>query len=61
MRASPVYGTGITKATVGAVTLAGALDRVIGKAVPETFSRDLMVSQNTRTGWLWDQSKEAGE
>jgi len=60
MRASPVYGLGVTKGMVGAVTFAGALDRVRGRALPEGFAGDVMKSLHARTGWLWDQAKEAG-
>ena len=60
MRTSPVYGLGVTKGIVGVVTLAGALDRVRGRFVPDNFAQDVMVSQDTRTGWAWDQAKEAG-
>jgi hypothetical protein len=61
MRSSPVNGFGVTKGIVGAVTLAGALDRVKGRVLPENFAEAVMISQDTRTGWLWDQAKEAGE
>jgi hypothetical protein len=61
MRASPVYGLGVTKGMVGAVTLAGALDRVRGRVLPENFADVVMTSQDKRTGWLWNQAKEAGE
>jgi hypothetical protein len=61
MRSSPYYGLGVTKGMVGAVTLAGALDRVRGRELPENFAENVMTSQDARTGWLWDQAKEAGE
>jgi hypothetical protein len=61
MRSSPAYGLGVTKGMVGAVTLAGALDRVRGRVLPEKFAETVMTLQDARTGWLWDQAKEAGE
>lgn len=61
MRSSPLYGLGVTKGIVGAVTLAGALDRVKGRVLPENFAEIVMTSLDTRTGWLWNQAKEAGE
>ena len=61
MRSSPAAGLGVTKGMVGAATLAGALDRVKGRVLPENFAEAVMTSQNRRTGWLWNQLKESGE
>ncbi|KIM27239.1 hypothetical protein M408DRAFT_330146 [Serendipita vermifera MAFF 305830] len=57
MRLSPIYGLGVTKGVLGAVTLAGALDKVHGRTIPENFARDMMISLDKRTGWSWDQAK----
>ncbi|KIM27238.1 hypothetical protein M408DRAFT_330145 [Serendipita vermifera MAFF 305830] len=60
MRSSPIYGLGVTKGFVGAVTLAGALDKAHGRAIPGNFARNMMISLDKRTGWSWDQAKDAG-
>jgi hypothetical protein len=56
MRSSPVYGLGVTKGMVEAVTLAGFLDKIVTKGqkgIPSGFGLEVMKSTFNRVGWLW--------
>ena len=50
---NPVYGWGIAKAGVMAVTLAGMLDRVEGTEIPRGFAKEYFASNELRTSWTW--------
>ena len=57
MQGNPAYGFGVTKACVGAVTLAGLLGKVRSTELPPSFALLFFRKQYVRTGWTWDDIK----